>query len=1416
MHSSFIPLKLTIEPSVIAKKPHFSGYNIRPDGGVRLFLPGFYSDRDPEKYTVTAKNGSGDSFNMVREGDYWVTKKQDDFSIGGMYQFLVEYFDSEKQKKTAFPVLDNIEFFEDAEGKKQFNKISDLELSFPRQVGPIAKVLLDRLDSSLKFLMPSGLGVEKGNGIVKDEKTPGLSQIVSGLERSGFSGVSLAPFNGGGDHTVSRYTMDDPFALNPAIGGKEGFKKLLLSSMKENTRLFASGMFINQSIDGIQYQANLRHQYRSPFWNWFQFNDLAEVANTEEKFVYPKEAKEKKMALGFLPFQESNDFEQFDYRILNEGPENETEGESEFKKPLYIEFYNPLMGRKGMEEKYAKSGKNLFDFKWKVEITPEELERHREEVRKIAKTTGHSATPLQRKLEFLEWDRFKIVTPYYDASSKKWDGQTMVAKLNLKNPDVIHSIHQGFLYWTRFAQNTYVDFIARDLSNRITALSEDPKKENTVKTVDWLKVIENNEADSSLNYNIQGFTSEELVSEFMKSQKNKVSESLESSSETTLETDPLSFMTDMAKNVIGDYPVSALDFPAHFKQILTAPKFQKNLEKEPMNYWPEQIMWFLKPLVTLLKKIPIINRFFEWLENSTLFRPVSFETELKKMFSEALKGLSDESLEKLKNPDSAEMMTQSLSEFIYLNLLTGQEKSDPKSIEEGLYKTLEEHILVSDPLFGVRPLIDFMKRRLKEMSSEDLAAIIEKKLAPFNNEALSFARFFVEKQEFGMNWQLDSIEDVADLDEIRIEKDVADDLDEIKRKKNLEERNTAYLLIIKNRVIPFWEGITQQIHQISPKSAIIANMTYDSTLCDWETFKIAERLVIESKAFTTMSMGAKSEDNPVSLVHTVPSSDSQMDTQNTPYEYFSESLKPLSQELPLPIFRHYLSVLRGDPKNTLPNDLLFNPTIANMDKRSDWGLLDYLDTAVDEFQTKKCFKDKREELKALGVINLSMLLKNLTEKAQRLSLKEGQVESNFSEDVRSHLTPESREKIGFSEKTPLEIKKAFVQELFQKIDFETLNRSVLIGPEQKNFQQVMSSEKSHQALGVLEQALLERMSESSAARAMRAVLVNHMDGLKQEEWRVLETPFLDELKPLSSGELQKENQLPQLRAYLNASSGSPERVSIVEHAFHESLNDVIKNERSRFGKQSLESALDMVFDNSLFKKAFKKQLGLESVHSLDFSKFKKALKQELYQKIMGKVKNKLLRVVASEVALPGDFILEMPDLLGQTGDTWLKNRVSRTGRLRALPQGTMENPMAEEFMTQISNLLLLRKKYPVLAQGQLLSPVIQKGDSVLPIIRDDGENQAIMLINSGTPQKTEGVLGTSPVYPSLDSQKPVAKNYHLDLSAIQTPVGTVYTDGETGEEFKVSKDFKLISKNNPAQGIDVESYRLLTRKNKNV
>ncbi len=1309
----------------------FGGYAMTPRGTARLFLPGYMESDQPGRYRVRGEMISRETprpIRMEHNGDYWVSSGEDELPPGTAYRILVD----DTATGERYVVLDNVQTVTIKD--TTYNIVSPFEQSMPRRSGPIAGVFLDRLESFRRLL--------RRNTEAGKEPGPPVSEIMSGLKESGFTGAYFSPFHGGDNLSDSRYAVEDPYMLNDKFGSPEAFRKLLLSGMKDGSRIFAYGAFFNQDISGVQYQANISHPFRSPFWTWFHYGD---PPNDEGELVYP-EAARKKQSIGILPHQDEPDYSQLDFRILNDPADKDKYRPG---RPIYIEFFNPLA------EQGASSAdsRKIHRFRRRFRVTPEELGDKRHLIRHLERSTGKPVSDIDRKRIFSEGDHFRLTVPQLDDSGEKWNNHVPAARLDLDNPDVRKFLVESFVFWTRLARNTYVEEIAGQLTRRM----QDGK-------ADWAEMIED------LGLNGPGESGKQILEGY-----------LSGSSRPRGGQRPGNPGLTLACQVIDEFPPASLPFPANVKAILTHPGFRKRLHQEPMRFLAESAKWFLDPLLNILRKIPAVGRFIGWLEDSSLFRPRSFESLLSDRLDEAVDLLSEQERKKLADPVIRNLLTDRLGARVYLKLLTSQTAQTPEAIGRGLEETVYDHILGGDPVIGMQDMIRFMKDRLDQLEPEELAGVIRQIVSHLDVESVALADYLVDHRELGLNWRMGSVLGVIDLEAVR--------------EKDGEEKNELFLQEVRKAVLrgeelpPFWREVTEAIRKVSPKSTLVADLDFDPTLCDWQTFIKTVEEITASDTFTAIATGANLKSNPLALVHAIAAPDGSGYQQVTPYEYYTGVLRPMTKELPFPILRQHQSTMRTDLEKSVPHSLLLNPAIAGVDTSPDRAIENYFQASVSELLTRICFDYERRIAQRRGIENLPEVLERLSKLAFSAQVVQG-----LSPDVRTYLTSQSRSANRVEGPTPIQVRKQFVTELFNILKPADLG---LISPDESDADRI---ERARRQMNSLRRLLLQRMGEPGEARAMRAVIVNQMLAM---DWSALwkdaaallgDRPEL--LKPVSRQKLQK----------------------IVEDTTFLALNHAVLKNPQEFGHEPLENVIDGIFTDGRFDLYLSRLLGREMPKEdagLLTGAIQGALKERLYRGAMDKVLDKLLRALAIQVAVPGNPSLDLPELFGQTGSSWLSSLADDSGNIPA-GEEPMQNPLAPVFLREVSSLLKLRSRFPVLNDGQILDVQIRRDETVLPIIRDNGRDQAIMLINTGGPPKPEESLEESGGgYPDLALKKPVRRDYKLNLSNLRISPGTVYRDVENGEQFKVSKDHRLLRiDGDKAYGVDIPVYRLLIRENR--
>jgi hypothetical protein len=214
--------------------------------------------------------------------------------------------------------------------------------------------------------------------------------------------------------------------------------------------------------------------------------------------------------------------------------------------------------------------------------------------------------------------------------------------------------------------------------------------------------------------------------------------------------------------------------------------------------------------------------------------------------------------------------------------------------------------------------------------------------------------------------------------------------------------------------------------------------------------------------------------------------------------------------------------------------------------------------------------------------------------------------------------------------------------------------------------------------------------------------------------------------------------------------------------------------------------------------------------------FLKTIQESLYQQANLPVMDKLLRIFALQCGMSGNPSVYLHDLFVQSGGEWLKNAfvqdrsVIRTDRLET-------ERWLQSFLDAATAIFGQRGKLPALTNGQLIPVSADDENGVIPLVRDNGQDQVIVLVNTGKPKAPEwekGKVDTTERYPEILPTTPNLKDYKLNLSELHVRPGTLYRDVNTGEGFKINEEGRLV--NLRGQGMELGICRILQRENSSV
>lgn len=1364
----------------------FSGYRLTPSNEARLFLPGFnpVPGAKVEAEAILPGQNTSQPVPLTRWNDYWLSKNP--LPLGTSYRFLVN----------GAPHLDGVEVTHPLKDQP-FNRISPYEARSPQKSTVIADIYLDSLLSreQLDKLTHENAGIlpMRNHFNLFGGNETGLFQALPHLKQAGFTSLLFKPFIGGDNLSSHRYWTVDPYVLNTSFTSKPAFQKFLRTTLTNDLKIFADGAFVNQGFNGVQKLANLAHGFRSPYWNWFAYNETPEGTGP---LNYPKHTFEGD-SWGILPVIEDKAtggfrvaHERYALRVVND-PVQPGYDKREY---TFVETYDPTLETadgKPLKPEHVITTSRDSVRKLKIPVSAEEVRAKRNLLNRPASTM----TELERA-ELCEWNRdrkdmgvVRLTADFKDDSGFKWDGQVDGMKMNMHNPEVVKYVQGALTYWTRYVMNTHVDSVTRALA-QVKARYPQGQNLTAPQLLGLVQEITQKPGEAPTAQKI-------LPPVTYPDLENLTREEVESAIASGDQCPPEETGKKLAGHVLQEYPLTALELPIMFKAALSHPGLSDSLQSGKQTFIGRLLSGLLSPLL----KIPGLGKMFAALKDAVV--PGSFENALARKLSETVNLLTPEAREKLRDGRIQSLVTEKLAESLYTKIFTGLDDTTGKSPEEirkAFLDTIPQGIYRDDPETAAIKLPRFMRQRLAKIDIGALTRMLEKDLNGLDPKLAGLAEAIIEKREFGLNWRLDAAKDVSNTDVIRATAP--------------QDRPEVFLKEIEF-VRQFWKQLSDSIHGVYKKASIIAEFTdfFPFTGNHTPTIKEATDRLYKDTTFNGMVDWNYTYHQLHSLVHHDQRPDELGGNQYHPSEFLTgqvsmagtqPGLDTMNQELPFPVLRQYQNISSCHDQITSSHGLLINPSLAFMDLYKWWGLKDDLNEICNEFKSKACFDEAR---KATGIPDVNATLGKLMAEVNADKFKD-----QLSDDLRSFfdagIKGENKGEMGEPIATPSALKPRFIEEIFAKIPAAKLGLNAV----------------QHEAL---KKALTARISEASESRAMRAVIVNAMLKLNWEE-------------------MPSNHKL------------APEQQAAVQQSLWRAIDKTIGEWGRHFGYQPLDIALTRIFLNFAKDPALPEQAKGKA--------FQDALKSRIFTIANQPVMDKLLRIFAVQTAMPGNPSIYLQDLFARGGGEWLKNIFVQNRNLIPIhmlpadPKAAPQTPF-QHFFHEAGQILRTRSALTDPASGleskgfepeeamairrscaQALNngtmlmtipsrPPEGKADpmfdrikknmddaGVMPIVRDNGQDQVIVLVNTGMPKNRRDDysdrVGTEADYKDIPLENPVARDHKPDLSYLKLAPGTRYIDVQTGEAFRLDAQGLLVSEQDPAKGVDVKFSRFLVRDNR--
>jgi hypothetical protein len=1421
----------------------FSGYRYNQQKRPELYLPGFKKAALARALVVDA-NGSYDGnatsipMEWHEQNGHWRAEDRSGNSLlksGVSYRFQVKESATADWKDVPLDFLEKVQIKNTQTGQQDtFNRIAKYDLESPKKSVPLIDILPDSIltQEQLKVLDQRerdrlGAAWQKpetdqppayqegtspppyqerlpvypmrdhfnkfnrltynpkafakaGNTAIQDPTAKqgfedGLNEMLPIFKKAGFKGVVFKPFMGGDNLSSHRYWTTDPNILNDTFRSKQSFRHSLDLMLKNDMKVFADGAFVNQGMNGVQLLSNVRHKTQSPYWGWFHFSNQQSGGRTS----YPSLAHEK-YEFGLLPTKDNAngnpeiDYSAFAVRFINDPTGLDMNGKSYDKeKPSFIELYDPrletaeghmiLPKERKIDMAELKNSKRSVQ-KYRFPVDPKELAK-KKQASDEALPLGADGKPVTHA-KYLDWDNFRLTVPGMDNSSKKWDGQIDVALMNTQNPEVVAYLQNAVRYWSNMVMNHYTSSVAEKMYDAQQKLGKDAKHEALIDAVTEGSGILAAEASLKVLPKKTHMAADLALPEVEKNPR------------PDFEREEIG--RKFAETLIKNVPLNVLQLPVLFKANLNEPTFVKSLNQPRTGFSGFVENKVLGPMAN----IPVVGKPVEALSNFVF--PPRLEKAIGRKMQQIFEEVSTDgkAVDKLRHQKVQNIVADRLGESFYLSLLTGKslEESealiqDPEKLESAIYESLPPSLMNASPQEAARRLPALLRKRLKDMNKpqangkaslqvqvRDEVKKITSKLDP---ELVNLAAGVLNQLEFGLNWRLDAAKDVADIDGVRNAPDKAEKLRRFKQEINYLNQ--------------FWgDKMKSAMRDIFPNASVIAELTDFGELAGDDPVKGEElkKALFENNTFTSTPNMSHTYSPLSQLVHYAQRPDEFGATTLSPSEFMKEHIEPMTQELPLFAQRQLQNLSSSHDFSTTSHAMLLNPELFNMDRQKSHGLVEFFKVAADELANGASFAPQRKALKDAGFNDPQeaiRALKDWLDQPQTGGFVPGQLRALAAKDANFNLQAEffdaktktsyTNPKAPLAEQnlyipTPHDVKSKFVNALFHR---EILPAKLKDGEDETQKGAAQSEEhalhplakelnrykgdpaKQAKMLETLSNALTARMSESSEARAMREAIG---------------------------------------QAVMKVAGGNE---TSVQTEIWKGLDGAIGKWGSHFGYQALDVALNHVFEFA--QPELVKQLGFDATEKLKVGIYNEALKP---------VMEKQERIFAIQNALPGNPSVYLPDLFAQGGSEYIKNTyVQNRSIIRA---DRLKDPQFQKYLEQVGKIFNSRSELPVLNDGIVL-PIENMADAdrqgILPIVRDNGDQQAIVLIDTGKPRENEKSRENMErkLYPfnapNQAEPKKEDKMSSLNLKSQHLTPGSRYQDWNTKEWFKLDDDFNL-------------------------
>lgn len=646
----------------------------------------------------------------------------------------------------------------------------------------------------------------------------GLEYMIPQWKKDGYKIIFTTPIANGDDVSSHSYWNKNNMQIAPKMGNTENMASFLRKLYQNGMSYVYDGTFTSEGIEGIHFSYALRWANRdNPYAYWFRFDDI----------------KNSSIGLGLLPENKEN----ISHRVINPRFKYIRQGDGTYKplrnpnydekKPTIYQVYDTSqVSKKQLEESEQKirhyeninsDGKelniNTHDdtiMPYAFQINPEEYEKRVNVINDLIKNG--------RKISLYSPDGTILTSNFTNffltekpgKGFQAWDANSDMVKLryNISGYDekkllaIPDSAQRNFIRGKMLQATKEIQDIT------IQAAKYWTQKQKNIVTLYNAQTIGKDISVDNIN---------KLIKEGKLPAETAVNEKIINNIKNgyyLLEPKGVLDKDSVTVKSLMTLPLDTLEFGEDIQGVLSTPWFSNRASSdETIGISRYDLMKENNPHLTEPYK-NVYNKVNDL-----------FNNELKKFADDVISEVNKNSDEPLTKKDSyteygeyvIELVGQDIAKYALLKSLSGSNfrvkilsngdlTYDYDKIRETSLKSLD--INASNPKEEAEILEKKIEKGLKNLSQNDIktvAASISQRIKGTNALSFRLGEALFDRTGLGLNWRLDALKDIADMDAVRNRENSFDD--------NL-------LVNIK-----FWSKFVKEVKNINKNSILEAEIT---------------------------------------------------------------------------------------------------------------------------------------------------------------------------------------------------------------------------------------------------------------------------------------------------------------------------------------------------------------------------------------------------------------------------------------------------------------------------------------------------------------------------------------------------------------------------------------------------------------